>query len=178
MTREFGDDTVHDIATTASFKPIDFLPRDIDVERRADGSIVLRNRVPLQAYERHIPAFLRRWAAEAPDRIFVAQRRGPDRTWKKVAYGEALGIVDRLTQALLDLNLSEQRPVMVLSGNSIEHALLMMAAMQARAPIASISPAYSLMSQDFAKLKYVFELLQPGLVMVQNGSAFAKALGA
>jgi feruloyl-CoA synthase len=159
------------------FRPIDFLPRDIDVERRPDGTIVLRNRVPLQAYERHIPAFLRRWAREAPDRVFIAQRRGTDRAWKTVTYGEALATVDRLTQALLDLNLTEQRPVMVLSGNSIEHALLMMAAMQARAPIASISPAYSLMSQDYAKLKYVFELLQPGLVMVQNGPMFAKALG-
>jgi feruloyl-CoA synthase len=165
-------------ATKAPFKPIDFLPRDIDVERRADGTIVLRNRIPLQPYERHIPAFLRRWAAEAPERVFIAQRRGPNRAWMKVTYGEALATVDRLTQALLDLNLSEQRPVMVLSGNSIEHALLMMAAMQARAPIASISPAYSLMSQDFAKLKYVFELLEPGLVMVQYGPQFAKALGA
>ena len=167
---------MHDLMTTAPFKPIDFLPRDIDVERRADGTIVLHNRVPLQAYERHIPAFLRRWGTDAPDRVFMAQRRGPDRAWKKVTYGEALATVDRLTQALLDLNLSEQRPVMVLSGNSIEHALLMMAAMQARAPIASISPAYSMMSQDFAKLKYVFELLRPGLVMVQNGAQFAKAL--
>lgn len=168
---------MHDTAMAAPFKPIDFLPRDIDVERRADGSIILRNRIPLQAYERHIPAFLRRWATEAPDRVFMAQRRGPDRAWMKVGYGEVLGIVDRLTQAILDLNLSESRPVMVLSGNSIEHAFLMMAAMQARAPIASISPAYSLMSQDFAKLKYVVELLQPGMIMVQNAAVFAKALG-
>ena len=108
----------------------------------------------------------------------MAQRRGPDRAWKKITYAQAVTSVDRLTQALLDLNLSEQRPVMVLSGNSIEHALLMMAAMQARAPIASISPAYSLMSQDFAKLKYVFDLLRPGLIMVQNGAQFAKALAA
>jgi feruloyl-CoA synthase len=162
--------------TSAPFRPIDFLPRDIEVERRNDGTTVLRNRVPLQAYEKHIPAFLRRWGQETPDRVFIAQRRGADRAWKKVTYGEALATVDHLTQALLDLNLSETRPVMVLSGNSIEHALLMMAAMQARAPIASISPAYSLMSQDFAKLKYVFDLLQPGLVMVQNGPMFAKAL--
>ena len=169
---------MQDTVANAPFKPIDFLPRDIDVERRADGTIILRNRTPLQAYEKNIPAFLRRWGQETPDRVFMAQRRGPERAWKKVIYGEALATIDRLTQALLDLNLSEQRPVMVLSGNSIEHALLMMAAMQARAPIASISPAYSLMSQDFAKLKYVFDLLEPGLVMVQNGPMFAKALGA
>ena len=86
--------------------------------------------------------------------------------------------MDALTQALLDLKLGPDRPVAILSGNSIEHALMTMAAMQAGAPAAPVSPAYSLMSQDHAKLRYIFELIRPGLVMVQDGVLFAKALAA
>src|ERR1700722_6985296 len=101
------------------FKKINFLPRDIAAERRSDGVIVLRLRIPLAPYEAHIPAFLRRWAAERPEHVWLAQRCGPDRAWRKLTYGEARGTVDRLTQALLDLRLTADRPVMILSGNSI-----------------------------------------------------------
>ena len=158
------------------FHKLNFMPRDIDLERRADGSMVMRQRIPLQAYERHIPAFLAKWAVEAPDAVWLAQRRGPNRDWEKVTYGAAKQRVDALTQALLNLGLAEDRPVMILSGNSIEHALMTQAAMQARLPAAPVSPGYSLMSQDFTKLKHVFELLTPGVIMVQDGPAFANAL--
>ena len=86
--------------------------------------------------------------------------------------------MDALTQGLLDLKLEPGRPVAILSGNSIEHALMTQAAMQARLPAAPVSPAYSLMSQDHAKLKYLFDLIKPSLVMVQDGPAFEKALKA
>jgi feruloyl-CoA synthase len=162
----------------APFKPIDFLSRDVELQRRADGTLVLRSRHALKAYERHIPALLAKWAAEAPDRVWLAQRRGPDRQWLKVTYAEAKAQVDCLTQALLDRGFGPDRPVMILSGNSIEFALLTMAAMQARAPVAPVSPVYALMSTDHAKLKYVYDLIRPGLVMVQNGAPFAKALRA
>lgn len=168
---------MHEIQPQPPFKHVNFLQRDIDVQRRADGTIILRNRIPLKPYEPHIPALLRRWAQSAPDRVFLAQRRGPDRTWKTITYAETQATVDRLTQALLDLGIGEQRPVMILSGNTIEHALMTFAAMQARASVAPISPAYSLISRDFSKLKHVFELVAPGLVMVQDGAQFAKALG-
>jgi feruloyl-CoA synthase len=162
----------------APFKPIDFLSRDVTLERRADGTMVLRSRHALRPYERHIPALLAKWAAQAPDRTWLAQRRGPQRQWLKVSYAEAKAQVDALTQALLDRGFGPDRPVMILSGNSIEFALLTMAAMQARAPVAPVSPVYSLMSEDHAKLKYVYDLIRPGLVMVQNGVMFAKALAA
>src|SRR4029077_14675885 len=102
----------------------------------------------------------------------------PDRQWRKVSYGEAKRTVDALTQGLLNLGIAGGRPVATLSGNSIEHALMTMAAMQARIPAAPGSPAYSLMSQDHAKLKYLFDLIQPALVMVQEGPAFEKAFNA
>jgi len=80
-----------------------------------------------------------------------------------------------VTQALLDRGFGPDKAVMILSSNSIEFALLSMAAMQARAPLAPVSPAYSVMSQDHAKLKYVFDLIKPGLVFVQNGGVYADA---
>ncbi len=160
----------------APFKPIDFLSRDVSAERRADGTIVLQSNHKLKPYEKHVPALLARWAAEAPDRIWLAQRRGPDREWLKVTYAEARKQVDAVTQALLDRGFGPDKPVMILSSNSIEFALLTMAAMQARTPVAPVSPAYSVMSQDHAKLRYVFDLIKPGLVFVQNGEIYARAL--
>ncbi|HJQ59723.1 MAG TPA: AMP-binding protein, partial [Vineibacter sp.] len=115
----------------APFKPIDFLPRDVELERRGDGAMVLRSRYKLQAYERHIPALLARWAQEAPDRIWLAQRRGAERQWLKLTYAQAKAQVDSITQALLDRGFGPDAPVMILSGNSIEFALLTLAAMQA-----------------------------------------------
>jgi feruloyl-CoA synthase len=160
------------------FRKIEWLKRDIDVERRPDGVIVLKSRIPLQAYEKHIPASLAKWARQAPERTWLAQRTGADRQWRKLSYGEAKRLVDGLTQGLLNLGLGPGRPVAILSGNSIEHALMTQAAMQARFPAAPVSPAYSLMSQDHAKLKYLFGLIKPAVVMVQDGPTFEKALKA
>src|SRR3954452_22707571 len=161
-----------------AFRKIEWLKRDIAVERRPGGVIILKSRIPLQAYEKHIPASLAKWAREAPDRIWLAQRAGTDRQWRKLSYGEAKRTVDALTQALLDLKLQPGSPVAILSGNSIEHALMTQAAMQARLPAAPVSPAYSLMSQDHLKLKYLFDLIKPAVVMVQDGPTFEKALKA
>jgi feruloyl-CoA synthase len=158
------------------FKPIEFLSRDITADRRPDGTVVLQSNHKLKAYERHVPAFLAKWAAEAPDRLWLAQRRGPARQWFKLTFAEAKRQVDAVTQALIDRGFGPDKPVMILSSNSIEFALLSMAAMQARAPLAPVSPAYSVMSQDHAKLRYVFDLIRPGLVFVQNGEIYAGAL--
>jgi feruloyl-CoA synthase len=161
-----------------AFRKIKWLERDIAVERRPDGVIILKSRIPLKPHEKHIPASLAKWAAEQPDRVWLAQRGGADRQWRKLSYGEAKRTVDALTQGLLDLKLEPGRAVAILSGNSIEHALMTQAAMQARHPAAPVSPAYSLMSQDHVKLKYLFDLIKPALVMVQDGPAFEKALKA
>src|SRR6195952_3560362 len=166
------------VMTKPAFRKIEWLARDIAVERRPDGVIVLKSRVPLKAYEKHIPASLAKWAREAPERTWLAQRAGTDRQWRKLSYGEAKHTVDALTQGLLDLKLEPGSPVAILSGNSIEHALMTMAAMQARFPATPVSPAYSLMSQDHLKLKYLFGLIKPALVMVQDCPVFEKALKA
>jgi feruloyl-CoA synthase len=162
--------------TKPVFRKIEWLKRDIAVERRGDGVIVLQSRIPLKPYEKHIPASLSKWARERADRVWLAQRAGSDRQWRKLCYAEAKLTVDALTQGLLDLKLKPESPVAILSGNSIEHALMTMAAMQARFPAAPVSPAYSLMSHDHAKLKYLFDLIKPAVVMVQDGPTFEKAL--
>ncbi|MDO9560702.1 MAG: AMP-binding protein, partial [Bradyrhizobium sp.] len=166
------------VMTKPAFRKIAWLPRDIAVERRPDGVIILKSRIPLEPYEKHIPAALIKWAEAAPSRTWLAQRSGADRQWRKLSYGEARRTVDGLTQGLLGLKLEPGSPVAILSGNSIEHALMTMAAMQARLPAAPVSPAYSLMSQDHQKLKYLFDLIMPKVVMVQDGPAFEKALKA
>src|SRR5882757_11502073 len=166
------------VLTKPAFRRMEWLARDIAVERRDDGTVILKSRIPLQAYETHIPASLAKWAREAPTRTWLAQRTGADRQWRKLSYGEAKRTVDALTQALLNLAIEPGRPVTILSGNSIEHALMTQAAMQARFPAAPVSPAYSLMSQDHVKLKYLFDLIRPSLVMVQDGPTFEKALKA
>ena len=166
------------VITKPAFRKIEWLERDIAVERRGDGVIVPKSRIPLQAYETHIPASLAKWASQAPERIWLAQRAGAERQWRKLSYGEAKRTVDALTQGLLNLKLGPGRAVAILSGNSIEHALLTMASMQARAPAAPVSPAYSLMSHDHVKLRYLFDLIKPALVMVQDGPTFEKALKA
>jgi feruloyl-CoA synthase len=166
------------VLTKPAFRKIEWLERDIAVERRPDGVIIMQSRIPLKAYEKHIPASLAKWAVEKADLTWLAQRGGPDRQWRKLSFAEAKRTVDGLTQGILNLKLPEGRPVAILSGNSIEHALMTMAAMQARVPAAPVSPAYSLMSQDHAKLKYLFGLIKPALVMVQDGPAFEKALKA
>ena len=122
-----------DSVVQAPFKPIEFLSRDVRADRRPDGVVILQSNHPLKPYERHVPAFLAKWATEAPDRVWLAQRRGPAREWVKVTYAEAKRQVDAVTQALIDRGFGPDKPIMILSSNSIEFALLTMAAMQARA---------------------------------------------
>ncbi|SEH50567.1 AMP-binding protein [Tardiphaga sp. OK245] len=166
------------VLTKPAFRKIHWMERDIDVERRPDGVIVMKSLIPLMPYETHLPASLAKWAKERPDHTWLAQRAGDDRQWRRLSYGEAKRTADALTQALLDMKLAADGPVAILSGNSVEHALMTMAAMQARHPAAPVSPAYSLMSQDHAKLKYLFDLIKPVAVMVQDGPTFQKALDA
>jgi feruloyl-CoA synthase len=166
------------VLTKPAFRRIQWMARDIAVERRSDGVMLIKSRIALQPFEPHIPASLAKWAQQRPDRVWLAQRAGADRQWRKLTYGDAKRSVDALTQGLLNLKIEPHRPVAILSGNSIEHALMTQAAMQARLPAAPVSPAYSLMSQDHAKLKYLFGLIKPAVVMVQDGPTFQKALQA
>ena len=138
--------------------------------------MILRSPQKPGAHARAVGEWLLRWAREAPQRTFLAERS--ERGWRKVSYREALELVRRIGQALLDRGLGPSLPVVILSDNSIDHALLALAAMHVGVPVAPLSPAYSLMSKDFAKLKSIFELLQPGLAWAADPAKFAPALAA
>src|SRR5256885_9526668 len=153
-----------------------FAPRKVEVEKRADGSVLLRSPQKLGRYARCVTEWLEQWSHAAPDRIFLAERKG-DR-WRKISYRETYGAARRIGQGLLDRGLGPDRPVALLSDNSIDHALLSLGAMHVGIPAAPVSPAYSLMSKDFGRLKYIFELLQPGLVYAADAAKFKPALDA
>src|SRR5262249_28270641 len=126
-------------------------------------------------YARSLGELLQGWALRAPARTFLAERRR-DGAWRRVTYAEALQAARAIGQALLERGLGPERPVMILSDNSIDHALLMLGAMQAGLRAAPISTAYSLMSQDFAKLRRIHEVLTPGLIFAEDGARYAGAL--
>jgi feruloyl-CoA synthase len=145
------------------------------VETRADGSVVIRAGQPLGRYHDKLSEALERWAREAPDRVFLAQRDAEGR-WREMTYAQVLDAVKRIGASLLRRGLSADRPIAVLSGNDIEQALLGLAATYVGIPYAPISPAYSLMSTDFGKLRGIVELLTPGLVFANDGMPFARAI--
>jgi feruloyl-CoA synthase len=151
-------------------------PARVDVERRGDGSLILRSPEPLDPYARAVGEWLVRWAGSAPDRTFLAERTGD--TWRRVSYAAALDAVRRIGASLLARGLTASTPVAILSDNSVDHALVALGAMHAGIPAAPISPAYSLISKDHGKLKGIFELLRPGLVFAEDAPKFAPALTA
>jgi feruloyl-CoA synthase len=153
-----------------------YAPAEIQLDKRTDGATVLRSPQPLGRYARAVGDWLLHWYERTPDRTFIAERKGDG--WRRVSYRDALSNARRIGQALLNLGLSADRPVAILSDNSVDHALLALGAMHVGVPVAPISPAYSLMSKDFAKLKAIFELLKPGLVFAEEPEKFAPALAA
>ena len=148
-----------------------------DLARREDGTILVSPRAALGDYPRSMTDSLVRWARERPDTVFLADR-GPDGEWRRITYAQALAKARSLAQFLIDHGLSAERPLMVLSGNSMEHGLLALAAMMAGIPIAPVSPAYSLVSSDHQKLRYLVGLLTPGMVFVAEGQPYENALRA
>jgi len=153
-----------------------FAPARVELEKRPDGAMLLRSPQKLGTYARCVTEWLVRWSDRAPERTFLAERAG--NTWKKLSYRETYGAVRRIAQALLDRGLGPGKPVAILSDNGIDHALLALGAMHVGIPAAPVSPAYSLMSKDFGKLKYIFDLVQPGLVFAADPEKFAPALAA
>jgi feruloyl-CoA synthase len=176
------------------------------VDERPDGTVILRAVQPLGDYPTVLTDRLAHWASHAPDRTLLAWNRDRGATraadntdntdggshgqhgqhgsdsdggsFERLTYGEALVKVRCLGQALLDRHLTADRPLAILSGNSVQHLLLALAAQHVGVPYAPISPAYSLVSSDFSALTHVLELLTPGLVFVSDRAPFARALDA
>jgi feruloyl-CoA synthase len=158
-------------------RPISFSDPTVSVDRRADGTIYLRPDQQLGPYPARLTDCLHHWASVAPDRVFMAERdaRGG---WRKVTYVELLALSRHIASAWLSRGLSAERPLLILSGNSIDHALVAFGALYAGVPFCPVSPAYSLISKDYGKLSYLMKLLTPGLVFVDDADQFAAALQA
>jgi len=148
----------------------------VEIERRRDGTMILRSPLKLRGHARAVGEWLLHWAKAAPSRVFLAERR--DGGWRNITFHETLNLVRRIGQGLLEYGLDASKPVVILSDNSVDHALLALGAMHVGVPVAPVSPAYSLMSKDFAKLKAIFGLLRPGLVWTSDPEKFAPALAA
>ena len=163
-------------AAAAPLKAIAFAPAQVRGTTDSGGTIRLTSSSPLGAYDPSLARLFRTAADAQPTRTFL-QERTPN-GWRSLRYEEARATADALAAALLERGLSAQRPVMILSPNAIDQALLTLACYTAGVPVAPVSVAYSLQSQDFAKLKYIAELLTPGLIYVADTGPFAQALTA
>jgi feruloyl-CoA synthase len=152
---------------------------DITKEVNTDGSIILKSTVPLKNSPHRITQRLIHWAKKTPDKVFLGQRSPLGAGgWRTLTYAETYQKVKSIARYLLHANVSPEKPLAILSENSIEHGLMALAALHIGIPYSSIAPAYSLKSTDFEKLKHTIKLLTPGLIFVQNGKDYEKALQA
>jgi feruloyl-CoA synthase len=157
-------------------RPIAYSPPRVVCERSSDGVLRYRSTEPVAAHDLSLARLFRAAVERSPAGIFLAERDGD--LWRKLTYAAARPVVDALAAGLIERGLSAERPVMILSANSVDHALLTLACHAAGVPVAPISVAYSLQSQDHAKLKHIAALLMPGLIYVADTGPFAKALAA
>ncbi|MDE1933724.1 feruloyl-CoA synthase [Bradyrhizobium sp.] len=157
-------------------RPISFGDPVVSVDRGADGTLYLRPSRPLTDYPARLTDSLHHWAERAPNRVFMAERDADG--WRTISYGELLDLSRHIASGLLRRGLSAEKPLMILSGNSIDHALVSFGALYAGVPFCPVSPAYALISKDYGKLSYVMKLLTPGLVFVDDAVQFASALTA
>jgi feruloyl-CoA synthase len=164
-------------ASTTPLRAISFGDPAVSIERNSDGTIYLRPKTTLGDHPGRITDRLHHWASAVPDRVFMAERdRG--RFWRQLTYGELLTASRHIASALIKRGLSAEKPVVILSGNSIDHALVAFGALYAGIPFCPVSPAYSLISKDYGKLSYLMKLLTPGLVFADDADKFADALAA
>jgi feruloyl-CoA synthase len=148
------------------------------LEQRPDGTMLVTALADAPAPARCLPDRLFHWARVAPNRKLFAERYAGGGGWRAISYAEAARNVRCLAAGLLDRGLSADRPIAILSGNDIDHALLALAAMAVGVPYCPVSVPYSLVAKDFGKLRYCMDLLTPGLVFASDARAFGPALAA
>ena len=144
-----------------------FAPKAVEVSYREDGCLILRSPIALTECRAHLCEYLRDWAEEAPARTYLAERDAAG-AWRRLTYAEAWRSVRAIAQSLLDRDLTQDQPIAILTGNSIEHALITFAGMVAGVPVAPISPAYSLHPEGLMRLSGIAEILKPAMVFVQT----------
>ena len=158
-------------------RAISFGNPTVTVERHDNGTIYLRPKAQLRDYPVRLTDRLHHWAKAEPNRVFMAERDAKG-GWRQLTYAQLLTSARRIASALLVRGLSAEKPIVILSGNSIDHALLAFGALYAGIPFCPVSPAYSLVSRDYGKLGFLMKLLTPGLVFADDASKFSDALTA
>ncbi|MGB2573124.1 MAG: feruloyl-CoA synthase [Henriciella sp.] len=167
--------------THLPFRNVPYLPQKLQTSRLENGDILLSNGQPLKSFPTHLLAPILYWAEHASDRVWLAQRDPVDPLqpgWQTLTYGQALVRLRALVQGFLDHGGAPNAPVMILSRNSIDHALIMYAAMWAGRPVVPVTPAYALISQDFSRLNYIDKLTEPAIVYVEDGVQYQRGLDA
>ncbi len=144
-------------------------------EQSGEGVIVLKSTVPLKSRPHRMTQRLVHWAKKTPNEVFIGQKDEKG-NWRTLTYAETYEKVKSIARYLLQTPVSPERPLAILSENSIEHGLMALAALHIGIPYSAIAPAYSLKSTDFEKLKHTIDLLTPGLIFVQNGEHYKNAL--
>jgi feruloyl-CoA synthase len=163
--------------TAPRYRKVRFGIDQVQVAQNDNGNTYVSATEPLRDYPRRMTDRLRHWAQVAPERTFLAKRDDAG-NWTHITYAQALASSRRIGQGLLNRGLSADRPVLILSGNDLEHALLALGCQYVGIPYSPVSPAYSLISQDYDKLKHVVSVLTPGLVFAAHGEKFAKPVRA
>src|SRR6266403_630061 len=156
-------------------RAISFGDPAVTIDRREDGTIYVRPKIALGQYPVRLTDRLHHWAKAEPNRIFMAERDASG-GWRQISYAQLLASSRHIASGLLARGLSAEKPIVILSGNSIDHALVAFGALYAGVPFCPVSPAYSLISRDYGKLGFVMKLLTPGLVFADDASKFADAL--
>ncbi|MET3663733.1 feruloyl-CoA synthase [Caulobacter sp. 1776] len=159
--------------STAPFRDARYAPRALEVERHGE-TLILRNPMPYSDAIQTVSAPLARWAAEAPDRVWLAERDGE--SWRTVTYAQAKARIEALAGGLATLGLTRGAPLLILARNGIDHALMAYAAMSLGAPAAPVSPQYGLKGADLTRLAHAVERLKPAVVYADDAEAFGDAL--
>ncbi len=159
------------------YRPVNMGDMKVVREEGKDGVVYIRPQSELSDVPVSNIAMLDYWAEKAPDRLFIADRL-PNGEWRRVSFAEARAYSRSIAQYIIDHDLSVDRPIVILSGNSVNHALVALGAMTAGVPYAPIAPAYSTKSKDFEKLHHVFDLITPGLVFAEHIELFEDAIKA
>lgn len=151
-----------------------FAPAEVELIPLEQGGFILRSPQELKPYARCIGDWLEHWATETPDAVYLAERQGGG--WKKLSYRQVRELIGKLAQGLLNLGLARKQPLVILSENDLNHALLTLAAMHVGIPVGTISVAYSKGRKDYTRLQQMLNTLNPGVIFVSSGKDYAAAL--
>ncbi|MFL9878278.1 feruloyl-CoA synthase [Herbaspirillum rhizosphaerae] len=165
------------MSTTPRYRSVRFGISGVDVVDTQDGQRIVKTRQALQDYPARLSDKLKYWAAKTPDVSFMA-KRDANGVWQHITYAQALQTARHIGQGLLNRGLSAERPLLILSENDLEHAMLALACHYVGVPYAPVSSAYSLLSKDYAKLRHAVNLLTPGMIFAAHGEKFAAAVNA